>query len=207
MLRPLRQACRLERAQRIEDHGNVDQLLKDGGRHRHQPAERRRQHGQHRKSHPDDDALDGDVPGSPRDHDRLADPIEPVGENDHIGGFRGCAGAARAEGDPDVGRRQRRRIVDAVADHDGWMEPLLGAHRVDLVGGNAFGEHAVEIERGADRLRGGGAVAGDHQDAGDAGLAQQADRPRRVGAEFVGQQQCADRPSVDRDEYDQGRSP
>jgi hypothetical protein len=87
------------------------------------------------------------------------------------------------------------------------MQPLLGAHGVDLVGGNAFGEHAVEIERGADRLRRGGAVAGDHQDAGDAGLAQQADRPRRVGAEFVGQQQCAGRPSVHRDEYDQGRSP
>ena len=31
---------RPERAQRIEDHGNVDQFLKDGGRHRQQPAER-----------------------------------------------------------------------------------------------------------------------------------------------------------------------
>jgi hypothetical protein len=31
------------------------------------------------------------------------------------------------------------------------------AHGVDLVGGNAIGEHGVEIERGADRLRGGGA--------------------------------------------------
>ena len=167
----------------------------------------RRQHSQHRKSHPGDDALDGDLPGAPRDHDRLADPIEAVGENDHIRRFRGCAGAARAERDPDVGRCQCRRIVDAVANHDGWMQPLLGAHRVDLVGGNAFGEHAIEVERGADRLGGGGAVAGDHQDAGDAGLAQQADRPRRVGAEFVGQQQCADRSPFDRDEYDQGRPP
>ena len=86
-------------------------------------------------------------------------------------------------------------------------EPLLGAHRVDLVGGNAFCEHAIEIERGADSLRRGGAVTGDHQDTGDASLAQQADRPRRVGAEFVGQQQCADRPPFDRDEYDQRRSP
>ena len=200
-------ARRRERAQRIEDHGNVDHFLNDGGRHRRQPAERRRQHGQHRKPHPRHDALDGDPPRPPRDHDRLADPVEPVGENHHVRGFRGCAGAARAERDPDVGRRQRRRIVDAVADHDGGMQPLLGAHRVDLVGGNAFGEHAVEIERGADRLRGGGAVAGDHHDAGDAGLAQQADRPRRVGAELVGQQQCADRPAFDRDEYDQRRPP
>ena len=65
-------------------YANDSALLKDGGRHRHQPAESCREHGQHRKSHPHDDALDGDVPGSPRDHDRLADTIEPVGENNHI---------------------------------------------------------------------------------------------------------------------------
>ena len=78
-----------------------------------------------------------DGAGAPRDDDRLGDPIEAVDENDHIGGFRGGAGAARAQGDPDIGRGQRRRIVDAVADHEGRMQPLLGAHRIDLVGGHA----------------------------------------------------------------------
>jgi hypothetical protein len=33
--------------QRIEDHGNVDHLLNDGRRDRHQPAEAGRQHRQH----------------------------------------------------------------------------------------------------------------------------------------------------------------
>ena len=116
-------------------------------------------------------------------------------------------GAARAQRDAHVGRRQRRGVVDAVADHDGRIEPLLGTHRVDLVGGNAIGQHGIEIERGADRLRGGGAVAGDHDDAGNAGLAQHADGMRRVGAQLVGEQQRADRPPLDGDEHDQRRPP
>ena len=87
------------------------------------------------------------------------------------------------------------------------MQPLLGAHRVDLVGGHPVGQHRIEIERGADRVRRGGAVAGDHDHARDAGLAQQPDRPRRVGAKFVGEQQGTDRPSLDRDEDDQRRAP
>src|SRR5450432_943405 len=31
------------------------------------------------------------------------------------------------------------------------MQPLLGAHGIDLVGGNAVGQHRIEIERGAKR--------------------------------------------------------
>ena len=87
------------------------------------------------------------------------------------------------------------------------MKPLLGTHGVDLVGGNAVGQHGVEIERGADRVRGGGTVAGDHDDTRNARLAQQADGARRVGAKLVGEQQGADRSSLDRYEDDERRSP
>jgi hypothetical protein len=89
------------------------------------------------------------------------DPVEAIGEDHHIGRFRRSAGAAGAERDSDIGESQRRRIVDAVADHDGRMQPLLGAHRIDLVGGHPIGQHRIEIKCRADRLRGGGAVAGD----------------------------------------------
>ena len=199
--------ARRQRTQRVEDHGHVDHLLDDRRRHRQQPTQRRRQHRQHRKPHACDDALDRDPPRPLRDHDRLADPVEAIGEDHHIGRLRRGAGAAGAERDPDIGRGQRRRIVDTVADHDGRMQPLLGAHRVDLVGGHPVGQHRIEIERGADRMRGGGAVAGDHDHARNAGVAQQPDRPRRVGAKLVGQQQGADRPPLDRDEDDQRRPP
>ena len=60
-----------------------------------------------------------------RDDDRLADPVEPVGEDHHVGGFRRGAGAAGTERDADIGRGQRRRVIDAVADHDGRMQPLF----------------------------------------------------------------------------------
>ena len=54
---------------------------------------------------PDDDALDRDPPRPLRDHDRLADPIEAVGEDHHVGGLRRGAGAAGAERDPDIGAK------------------------------------------------------------------------------------------------------
>src|SRR5450631_4023188 len=40
--------------------------------------------------------------------------------------------APRAKRDPDNGRCQRRGVVDADADHDGRMKPLLGTHGIDL---------------------------------------------------------------------------
>ncbi len=113
-----------------------------------------------------------------RDRDRFADPVETIGQDHHVGGFRRRVWRRGAQRDPDIGAGQRRRIVDAVADHDGRMQPLFGTHDLDLVGRRAVGQHRIEIERVADRMRGGGAVAGDHDHAGNAGLAQQPDRPR-----------------------------
>ena len=87
------------------------------------------------------------------------------------------------------------------------MEPLLGAHRGDLVGGNAFAStpsrsSAAPIAcAAAARLR---SVI--HQDAGDA-------QPRAAGGlpgvseRSSSAEQCPDRPSFDRHEYDQRRSP
>ena len=166
-------------------------------RNRMQPAQRRRQHRERRQRHAGDDTFDGDPPRPLRDLDCFADPVEPVGKDHHVGGFRRSAGAAGAERDPDVGGGQRRGVVDAVADHDGRVQPLLGAHRVDLVGGNAFGQHGIEIERRADRLCSAGAIAGDHDDAGDAGLAQQPDRARRIG-DGVHRRAARRRPAVPR---------
>ena len=199
--------ARVQGAQGIEDHYNVDHFLGDRRRHRRQPSGRRCQHGEDRQAHAGDNAFYGNMACTLRDHDRIADPVETVGEDHHIRRLGRGAGAARAERDPHVGRCQRRGVVDAIADHDGRMEPLLGAHGVDLVGRNTVGQHGVEIERGADRLRGGGAVASDHHDTGDTGFTQHANGARRVGAQFVGEQQCADRSFLDGDEDDERRSP
>ena len=131
----------------------------------------------------------------------------PIGEDDDVGGLRGGARSARPERDPHVGAGQSRSVVDAVADHDSGIEPLFGAHGVDLVRRDAVGKHGVEIERGAHRLRGGCPVARDHDDAPDPRLAQHADRVRRLGSELIGEQQRPDRAVLDCNENDERRPP
>jgi len=67
------------------------------------------------------------------------------------------------------------------------VQSLLGKHGVNLVGGHPVSQNRIEIERCADRVRGRGAVSGNHDHAGDAGLAQHSDRAWRIGAKLIGE--------------------
>ena len=147
------------------------------------------------------------VPRALRNHDGLADPVEPIRKNHDIGRFGRGTRAASTHGNANIGRRQRRRVIDAVPDHDGRIETLLSAHRVDLVGRNAIRQHAIQVERGSDGLRGSRAIAGDHADARYTRRTQHANRLRRIGAQFIGEQEGANRPFIDGDENHQGRTP
>ena len=96
-----------------------------------------------------------------------------------IAGAFHCDVRAGAHGDADIGRRQRRRVVDAVAGH-GDHPPLAAQalHDVRLALGQDLGLHVVDPELSGDRLRRRAVVAGQHDDA-DALALQGRDRPRR----------------------------
>ena len=82
--------------------------------------------------------------------------------------------------------RQRRGVVDAVADHRHALAGRL--QRLDLVGlplGAHLGEHAVDAEQPADRRAGAPVVAGDHHDR-LAQPPQRVDRLAGVGLDGVG---------------------
>ena len=76
----------------------------------------------------------------------------------------------------------------------------LEPDRVDLLGRRALREHFVDADDRADGLRVLLAVAGHHDDAADAVVAQLSDRAGRVGSDRVVEQQRADRAAVDVDE-------
>ena len=178
---------------RVEDDGDVDELLEDRAPHGRQVAERGDDHRGERQADADDDALERDAAAAARDDDRLAEPVEAIdGEND-VGRFRGRGRAAGTDGDPDVGERERRRVVDAVADHDRVTGALFEPDRLDLLGWRAVREHVVDADDGTDRLRVLLSVAGHHDDAADAVTAQLADRACRVGPDRIVEQQCTDR--------------
>ena len=66
---------------------------------------------------PGHDALPGDPTGPLGDRHRLGQPVQPVDGEHHVGGLGRGGGASRPHRHADVGRGQRRGVVDAVADH------------------------------------------------------------------------------------------
>ena len=136
---------------------------------------------------PTEYAFHRNPPRALRHDDGFANPIEPVCENYDVCRLRGGARSPRAERYSHVSACQRRGIVYAVADHNGRIKPLLRAHCVDLVGRNAIGKHGIKIERRADGLRGGGAVARHHDDASNTSIAQHANGMGGFRPQFIGE--------------------
>ena len=138
--------------------------------------------------------------GLARQADGLGDAAQVVVHDDHVGGFHGDVGAHRAHGESDVGLRQGRRIVDAVAGHAGGAKALL--QRSDL-GQLVFGQQVamrfVDAGLRGDRPGSRHVVASEH-DRRDAqrlefgyGLARRfldgvGDREDGDDAAFIGQQ-------------------
>ena len=152
-----------------------------------QQPEGRGDHGQHREAHAHQHALHGDAARPPGDADGLSQPVQPIDRDDHVGRLRRRRGASCAHGHADVGSRQRRRVVDAVADHGhaAGSPDSLGVDGLDLLGRGTLGQHAVHAQRRGDRLGDRRMVAGDHHDAPDACLPQQPQRPWGLGADGV----------------------
>ena len=92
------------------------------------------------------------------------DAAQVAGHQHHVGALDGDVGAG-ADGDADIGLRERRRIVDAVADEGDCCRRLpQPLHGVDLAVGQNLGDHLVDAEPRGDRLGGAAVVAGDHRD-------------------------------------------
>ena len=199
--------ARRQGSQRIEYHGDIDRFLRQCSGNRGQPTDGSKRHRHPGHRHSGNDALHGNAAGALRDGNGIGDPIEPIGENDDICRLRRGARAPGPHGNADVCRRQRRGVVDAVADHHGWMQALLGCHRIDLVGWDAIGKHCIEIKCRPDGFGGIGPVAGQHDDPRYPGCPESLHGTRRLAPEFVAQQQGADRAAVDRHEDAQSGPP
>jgi hypothetical protein len=98
--------------------------------------------------------------GCPGQPDRVGHAAQVIAEQDHVGGADRHVGAG-AEGEPEVGGRQGRAVVDAVADH---RHPVPARSQpVDhrrLAGRQGPGDDLVDARLGGDRARRRLAVAG-----------------------------------------------
>ena len=194
-------AAPTERAQRVQDRGDVDELLHDRATDRPDDPERPEEHEPEREPHPHHDTLDGDAAGALRDRDRVGEPVEPVHDQHHVGGLGGGRRASGAHRHAHIGGRERGRVVQAVADHDD--DAALAAFDLDgldLLIGRALGQDPVDAERSAHGLGDVGMVARHHDHAPDPGAPQGPDHPRRVGPDRVVDHQGAGDFAVDRHE-------
>ena len=95
-----------------------------------------------------------------------------------------------AHGDADIRCCEGRRVIDTVADHQGRREPSLVDNRVDLVRGNAVGEHGVEIE-GRRRRFGGIGRSPVTMTIWRRRPGEGSNRARRLATQFVGDRSTA----------------
>ena len=178
-----------ESAKRVDDHDDVDAFLQQGSPCRGDQPDGGEAHRGQRQAHAGDDALDGDALGAPGDDDAVAEAIETVDGDHHVGGRRRGRGTSCAQSDPDVGRGEGRGVVHAVAHHDRRPPAPLQRHGVELVGGRALGQHLVDTDHGAHGLGDVGPIAGHHHHPVDALAPQISDRPRGVEPDRVLEQQ------------------
>ena len=120
--------------------------------------------------------------GEPAQHHERGEVAIGEGDVGHLLGDR----RARAHGHADVGRRERRRIVDAVAHHD---DPAArGAHLLHhgvLVLGQKVGPELVDTRCRGDAACGVLVIAGEHDDVLKAELVQLAQSLGHAGLERV----------------------
>jgi len=166
------------RAQAVEDHHDLGDLV-----HEHDPGQVEHPGDRERWQHRDDEQRQRDVlvhdahPAPGVTEGSRQQPQVLPGEGD-VGRLDGDVRAAGPHGDADPGRRERRGVVDAVADHGGHAGARQRGHRGRLVLRAQLGAHVGHAGATGHRGRGARVVAGEHRRADAAG----GQRPDHLGS-------------------------
>ena len=106
-------------------------------------------------------------------------PLQVALQQRDAGALDGDVGAG-AHGDADIGRGQRRRVVDAVAGHGDHaaLAPAAAATTAALSSGSTSASTSSMPSCRGDRLGGGAVVAGQHDDAHALGASARGRRRR-----------------------------
>jgi len=153
---------------------------------RRKGTERREDHPDAAQAKADPDTLSSDAHGAVGDVLHFADAIEGIDEHNDVRGFRCDAAAVRGERDRDVGTRQSRGVVDAVADHHdrrAVAPQLLDEAR--LIGGREITVRLGNANALGDLLRDRRVIAGQQHEARHARRAKLLQRLEQVRSDFV----------------------
>ena len=154
---------------------DVDRLLEECAVHGRDEAEGGEAHGDQAEPDAGEDALPGDGERPPSDPHGVGDPADPVDEDDRVRGLRSDGRARGSHGDSDIGERERRSVVDAVADHDDRAQAgvlLDGANELQLLLGGLLGVDPVDADLASDLVGDASAIARRHGDVANACLSQ-----------------------------------
>src|SRR5690606_23953379 len=116
----------------------------------------RQDHQEEHPTHAEPDVLPHDTPGAPAEVDDVVDLLDVVAHQDHVCGLDGYVCPYRAHRDAEGGRRHRRGVVDAVADHrdaagtareyaDGFDLLIREQPRTDFIGAQLGGDGANRV--------------------------------------------------------------
>ena len=166
--------------ERVEDDRNVDNLLQQCALDRGDIPQRCNDHSRHRKAQPRDNALKRDPVRSARHLDARQQTVQSVDQKHHVRRLDRCGRAPGPHGHADVCRRQRRRIVHAVAHHHHRPVAPLGKNQAYLLIGCQVGVNPVQPQRAGNRIRDDATIACRQYDPLDSGFPQA--RKKRGGA-------------------------
>ena len=120
---------------------------------------------------------------------------EALAHEGDVGGLDGGVAAHGAHGDPQVGRGERRGVVDPVTHHGEVALPAQLFDDLDLALGQQLGVDFIDSGAAADRRRRALVVAGEHGDPPDAEAAKGGDDFGGLGTQLITHGDRAEKPA------------
>mgnify|MGYP000856887368 CR=1 FL=1 len=161
------------------------------------PSEGCHNHGDPGQSHADDNALKSNLTGAARDGHSFGNAVKAVHHNDHVGRIRRGAGPAGTQSHTDICGGECGRVVAAVADHKGRMQPTLHGDCIHFVDGISIRKDRVDVERRGDGLGRICPVSRHHHDASNPCSAKRLDGTWGLPTQLVAQEQRARDATID----------
>jgi hypothetical protein len=196
-------AVEAEEAGAVEDDEKRTELVEKRGGDGVDEAERGKRDGDDDEGEAAEQILVDDADGLGGEQEQIREATEVTGHEGDVRGVDGDVVSKSSHGHAEVAFCEGGRVVEAIAhDHDFSAWGFEDADVIHFILREAVGFVIGDADAGGDGLGDFGAVAGEHDEIGDAQRAEAIEGFLGLGADAVGEQERADVGAIHRDEHE-----